>query len=89
MMMTYTSMRDSLPLHFICAFAAGFTATCFGSPFDVVKTRMMNKAVVYTGIGDCVMQTLKEGGPGAFYKGFSANFMRIGTYNICCFVVLE
>lgn len=47
MMLQYTSVPDSIPLHFICAFAAGFTATCFGSPFDVVKTRMMNKAVQY------------------------------------------
>ncbi len=89
MMLQYTSVPDSIPLHFICAFAAGFTATCFGSPFDVVKTRMMNKAVPYNGLFDCVSKTLKQEGPLAFYNGFSANFMRIGTYNIVCFIVLE
>lgn len=82
-------MTDGIPLHMVCGFMAGFTATCFGSPFDVVKTRMMSKQIVYSGIGDCVAKTFKDGGPLAFYKGFSANFMRIGCYNIVCFIVLE
>jgi len=76
-------------LHFICAFMAGFNATCFGSPFDVVKTRMMNKGVAYSGVLDCVMRTAREEGVGAFYNGFTANFMRIGTWNICMFITLE
>ncbi len=29
-------------LHFACGFSAGFIAVCFGSPMDVVKTRIMN-----------------------------------------------
>lgn len=82
-------MKDNVYLHFICAFMAGFTATCFGSPFDVVKTRMMNKGVHYTGFLDCVFKTMKNEGPLAFYNGFVANFMRIGTWNICMFITLE
>jgi len=85
----YTRIPDRMPLHFICAFMAGFSATCVGSPFDVVKTRMMNKAIPYTGFLDCVMKTMRNEGPLAFYNGFSANFMRIGTWNIACFIVLE
>jgi hypothetical protein len=54
MFMQYAKIPDRMPLHFLCAFMAGFTATCVGSPFDVVKTRMMNKAVHYTGFVDCV-----------------------------------
>ena len=68
---------------------AGFTATCFGSPFDVVKTRMMSAAVPYKGVIDCVSQTIRKEGPMAFYNGFTANFMRIGTWNIVMFVTLE
>jgi solute carrier family 25 uncoupling protein 8/9 len=85
----YTKMTDNIGLHFICAFMAGFTATCFGSPFDVVKTRMMNKAVHYDGMFDCVKKTLRNDGPLAFYNGFTANFMRIGSWNIVMFVTLE
>lgn len=82
-------MKDSMKLHFICAFMAGFTATCFGSPFDVIKTRMMSKSIHYNGVVDCVGKTLKNEGPLAFYNGFTANFMRIGTWNIVMFVTLE
>lgn len=89
MFLQYTRMADGLSLHFTCGLMAGFTACCFGSPFDVVKTRMMSKSVVYTGVGDCVMKTLRNEGPLAFYSGFSANFMRIGSWNIAMFVTLE
>lgn len=89
MFLQYTRIPDTIWLHFICAFMAGFTATCVGSPFDVVKTRMMNKAVHYNGFVDCVTKTMKEEGPMAFYNGFTANFMRIGTWNIAMFVTLE
>lgn len=89
MFMQYTSIKDKMPLHFICAFMAGFTATCFGSPFDVIKTRMMSGSGNYTGVIDCVTKTVKQEGPMAFYNGFTANFMRIGTWNIVMFVTLE
>jgi len=31
----------------------------------------------------------KNEGPLAFYKGFTTNFMRIGSWNVCMFVTLE
>lgn len=89
MFLQYTSLPDNMGLHFICAFMAGFSATCVGSPFDVVKTRMMNAAVPYKGFLDCVFKTMKHEGPLAFYNGFTANFMRIGTWNIAMFITLE
>lgn len=89
MWLKYTSIPDKLALHFICASMAGFTAACFGSPFDVVKTRMMSAAVPYKGVADCVTKTLMEGGPLAFYKGFSANVMRICSWNIVMFMSYE
>lgn len=73
----------------LCGFMAGFTATIFGSPFDVVKSRMMSGSGAYTGVVDCVSKTIRNDGPGAFYAGFTANFMRIGTWNIVMFVTLE
>lgn len=89
MFLQYTKFPDNTYLHMLCGFMAGFTATIFGSPFDVVKTRMMSKAVHYTGVLDCVGKTIKNEGPLAFYSGFTANFMRIGTWNIAMFVTLE
>lgn len=43
---------------------AGFLAVIFGSPFDVIKTRMMNSlkgtGESYKNPIDCVMKTLKK-----------------------------
>jgi solute carrier family 25 (mitochondrial uncoupling protein), member 8/9 len=89
MWLKYTSIPDKLGLHFICAAMAGFTAAVFGSPFDVVKTRMMSAQVPYKGVVDCVGKTLVNEGPLAFYKGFSANAMRIVSWNIVMFISLE
>ena len=35
-------MRDGIPCHVVCATFAGITAVIFGSPVDVLKTRLMN-----------------------------------------------
>jgi hypothetical protein len=75
--------------HLICAFCAGFTATCFGSPVDVIKTRLMNATPGQpTGLG-LVAHMIKNEGIASFYNGFQANFMRIGFWNIGMFLTLE
>jgi solute carrier family 25 uncoupling protein 8/9 len=43
-------------------------AVCVGSPVDVVKSRMMGSTGMYTGFLDCVMKTMANEGPMAFYK---------------------
>lgn len=76
--------------HFVCAFGAGFNAVIVGSPVDVLKTRMMNAAPGQpTGLGGIVVDIVKNQGLGTFYKGFSANFMRLGSWNVVMFVTLE
>ena len=87
MILQYIGMRDGVPLHILCAAMAGFTACIFGSPFDVTKTRMM--AGKYNGVLDCVSSTFKADGFGAFYKGFTPNFLRLASWNITMFVAYE
>lgn len=81
--------KDGTLLHTSGGLFAGFCAVVFGSPVDVVKTRMMNARVgEYSGVFDVMKKTLAEG-PLAFYKGFWANFARIGTFNTLVFVFFE
>jgi solute carrier family 25 uncoupling protein 8/9 len=83
-------MSNGLHTHILCAFGAGFNAVVFGSPVDVIKTRLMNKtpgqSLSLIGI---VPEILFKEGPLAFYKGFQANFLRLGSWNVCMFVALE
>lgn len=76
--------------HISCAFAAGFVAVVFGSPVDVLKTRLMNATPGQkTGAFSVIADMLRNEGPLAFYKGFQVNFLRIGSWNVAMFLFLE
>ena len=81
-------MRDGIHTHCTCAFSAGFVATIVGSPVDVLKTRLMNLSGGESA-GALVSNMVKNEGMASFYKGFSANFMRLGSWNCVMFVTLE
>ena len=83
-------MKEGLHTHSICALGAGFVACVVGSPVDVLKTRMMNKTPGQpTNVFSIISWTLSNEGPGAFYKGFTANFARLGSWNLIMFVTFE
>ena len=83
-------LPDGMPTHIFCAFGAGACALIVGSPVDVLKTRIMNRK---PGDGQSVPgligSIIAKEGPLAFYKGFTANFMRLGGWNVVMFVSLE
>lgn len=83
-------MQDGVGCHLISGLGAGFFAVCVGSPVDVVKSRVMgDKTGMYTGTIDCFVKTMRNDGPLAFYKGFNANFARLGSWNVAMFLTLE
>ena len=48
--------KDSLFVQFCCAFTAGFFMSCTVTPFDMVRTRVMNQpkeTLLYKGMMDC------------------------------------
>lgn len=57
---------EGFSLYFSCSFLAGFCAVLVGSPFDVLKSRMMDgklidgKKVMYNSIGEAVGSLFKE-----------------------------
>ena len=88
-------MNEGMPLHFVCSASAGLLAVLFGSPFDVIKSRVMDgklidgKKVPYESIFEAVRVLRKEKGFLGFYAGFSANFQRLLSWNIVMFVTRE
>uniref|UniRef100_A0A3Q2Z630 Mitochondrial uncoupling protein 2-like n=1 Tax=Hippocampus comes TaxID=109280 RepID=A0A3Q2Z630_HIPCM len=84
------SVADNMPCHFTAAFGAGFCAAVAASPVDVIKTRYMNSAPgQYGGAIHCAFTMLLKEGPAAFYKGFMASFLRLGSWNIVMFMSYE
>jgi solute carrier family 25 (mitochondrial uncoupling protein), member 8/9 len=83
-------LRDGLHTHTLCAFGAGLNAVIFGSPVDVLKTRIMNRnAAEAQSVAALIASMIRKEGFGAFYKGVTQNFFRLSLYNVVLFVSLE
>jgi len=68
-----TGLKDGLFLQFTCAFTAGFFMAITVTPFDMVRTRIMNQPKdikLYSGMVDCFAKVIQSEGPLAIYKGF-------------------
>ena len=88
--LTGVGFGEGVSTHVMCAFGSGFNAVVVGSPVDVLKTRLMNKVPGQSGNPFTMIGTImSQEGPMAFYKGFTTNFMRIGSWNVIMFVTLE
>lgn len=82
--------KDGIPCHFTAAIAAGFCATLLASPVDVIKTRFMNSpSGRYKGAFACALETKRNEGFRAFYKGFNASFSRLVAWNVCLWLTYE
>jgi hypothetical protein len=82
--------------HLSASIAAGFLATIASSPFDVVKSRVMNQPVDANGKGlrysstvDCFRKSIAAEGVLSLWKGFLPNFARLGPHCVVTFMVIE
>lgn len=89
-------VEDGFPAHLAGSLAAGFVSTLANSPFDVVKSRVMNQPVgsdgrglVYSGMVDCFAKGVRAEGVFAFWKGFWPNYARVGPRVTIIFLVFE
>lgn len=91
---------DQVANHFISSFIASLGSAVASTPIDVVRTRLMNQRKpknvgmlipmhIYTGTLDCFIQTFKNEGFWAFYKGFVPAWFRMGPWNIIFFITYE
>merc|ERR1712127_859803 len=64
--------KSHLLVQFLSAVSAGFFMTCTVSPFDMVRTRLMNQpadAKIYANAVDCFTQIVKNEGPATLWRG--------------------
>ncbi|EGV61586.1 Mitochondrial oxaloacetate carrier protein [Yamadazyma tenuis] len=82
--------EDSILVHLIASSVAGLAVAVMMNPWDVVLTRVYNqKGDLYSGVGDCIVKTVKTEGITAFYKGFWAQLFRIGPHSILSLMFME
>jgi hypothetical protein len=89
----YTGLsKSSLVTQFISAVAAGFFMTCTVSPFDMVRTRLMNQpadAKIYSNAGDCFIKIIKNEGPLTLWRGFMPIWSRFAPTTTIQLVIFE
>ncbi|XP_058806604.1 mitochondrial uncoupling protein Bmcp isoform X2 [Phymastichus coffea] len=93
-------LEDSVANHFISSFIASMGSAVFSTPIDVVRTRLMNQRRfrsncrsssldIYSSSMECFIQTCKNEGFFALYKGFLPTWLRMGPWNIIFFITYE
>ncbi|KAJ8681164.1 hypothetical protein QAD02_016951 [Eretmocerus hayati] len=91
---------DSVINHFASSFIASMGSAVSSTPLDVVRTRLMNQRRTRSSTGalsphayastlDCFIQTFKNEGFFALYKGFIPTWLRMGPWNIIFFITYE
>ncbi|XP_066593624.1 mitochondrial uncoupling protein Bmcp isoform X2 [Prorops nasuta] len=91
---------DNISNHFLSSFIASMGSAIASTPIDVIRTRLMNQRRIrtaggilpphiYQGSLDCFIQTFKNEGFLALYKGFIPTWFRMGPWNIIFFITYE
>lgn len=93
----YTVMATGLPkshlaVQFLSAVSAGFFMTCTVSPFDMVRTRLMNQppdAKLYNNAFDCFSKIIKNEGVTTLWRGFMPIWSRFAPTTTLQLVIFE
>ena len=86
--------RKDLRTQFLAAVGAGFFMTCTVSPFDMIRTKLMNQPTdqkLYSGFGDAFVKTVRSDGPLALWRGFLpiwARFAPQACLQLVCYEAL-
>ncbi|XP_053608452.1 mitochondrial uncoupling protein Bmcp [Plodia interpunctella] len=94
------ALGDTPLNHFASSLLASLGSAVASTPLDVIRTRLMQQRKVknhvakpneriYKGTTDCFLQTVRNEGFPALYKGFIPTWLRMGPWNIIFFVTYE
>jgi hypothetical protein len=84
--------KSSLVVQFLAATTAGFFMTCTVSPFDMVRTRLMNQpndARIYNNAVDCFVKIIKNEGVTTLWRGFIPIWSRFAPTTTIQLVIFE
>jgi hypothetical protein len=84
--------RKDIRTSFGSAFIAGFFMTCTVSPFDMLRTKLMNQPPdkkIYDGLVDCAVKTVKSDGVLSLWRGFIPIWARFAPQATLQLLMLE
>ena len=86
-----TGQEKGLVPQVLGSLVSGFVSAVVSTPFDVVKTRMMNQpqgVALYSSGLDCALKTARAEGVLGLYKGFLPAYARLAPHRVVHFVTL-
>ncbi|CAL5221301.1 g3469 [Coccomyxa viridis] len=88
--MRTTGMGDSFATHFGASMLTGLATTTVTAPVDLIKTRMfMSGRRKYSSVVNCAVVIVREDGPFGLFKGWTAQYLRLGPQTTVIFVIME
>ena len=84
--------RKDIKTVFCSASLAGFFMTCTVSPFDRIRTNLMNQPTdrkLYNGFVDCAVKTIQEGGVMSLWRGFIPIWARFAPTSTIQLLTIE
>jgi len=83
------NFKDGTLTHVVSGLTTAICASITISPADVVKTRMMNEGLKYSGALDCLRKTWNHEGIFGLYKGVHLILVRSAPHNLIAWVTME
>lgn len=87
--MWLTGGGDDFATHLGSSMITGLVTTTATGPVDVIKTNMFVGGSKYTGPIQCATDIIKHEGARGLFKGWTANYVRLGPQTTVIFVVME
>ncbi|GLC46282.1 hypothetical protein PLESTB_000994600 [Pleodorina starrii] len=88
--MSYTGWGDCLTTHFTSSCITGLVTTTVTNPADVLKTRMFVAGGARArGITQTAVDVVRSDGLAGFFKGWTANYARLGPQTVIIFLISE
>lgn len=92
LVLRFTGRSEGLVPQVIGALVSGLVSATVSTPFDVLKTRMMNQAAganMYSSSLDCAVKTVRAEGARGLFKGFVPAWTRLAPHRLVHFITLE
>lgn len=84
-----TNMEDNYVVHAMASGCSGLVGATFGTPADVIKTRIMNNPELYKGSLDCIRQSIGNEGFFSLYRGFLPTWSRMAPWSMTFWLSFE
>ncbi|WIA37876.1 hypothetical protein OEZ86_014723 [Tetradesmus obliquus] len=88
-LMAATGWRDSAATHLATAMITGVVSTTATNPVDVIKTHMFVGGRKHAGPLSCAASLYAAHGLAGFWRGWLANYARLGPQTVVTFLVVE